>query len=473
MKKSKLITFLKTFSKEELQEFEDFVASPFFNKRKDLINFYHYLKRCAPEFCDEHLEKEQVFAQVFPNEPFQEKKLGYLMSYLCTLIEQFLKIKAFQAHKHLADGQWLNTLVERRLFKYYEQEFRKVSKKLDKIAIKDEDFYFGKYQLHDAAVHYAKVRQFRKHEKNVQMVANYLDNYYWYKKIQLGCNMLLRQRIMGTAYDFHFLDEVIHYLSENGRVKEPIIAIFYIIFKMLKEEQADEYFELLKELIIVHQEGLNQEDLGDIYRYAISFCSQKLKQGKINYAEEALNLYLNGINYDIFIEDGYLSPWTYKNIIKLGLGLKRFEWVEEFIEQYNEKLQPDFRQNAMHFNLADLFYYKKDYEQSLLHLNQIKFTDIFYNLGTKLMLLKIYYELDEEEPLLSLLASFSLFLKRNKQISKNTREMYLNFCTILNRIMRRKKEKIPKIRQTIQESKLLTERRWLMERLKEWERNKK
>ena len=88
------------------------------------------------------------------------------------------------------------------------------------------------------------------------------------------------------------------------------------------------------------------------------------------------------------------------------------------------------------------------------------------------MLLKIYYELKEEEPLLSLLASFSLFLKRNKQISKDAREMYLNFCSILHRILRRKREKIPTIKQAIQESKLLTERRWLMERLLEWENEK-
>ena len=353
MKKSKLIAFLKSFTKEELQDFEDFVTSPFFNKRKDLVALYAYLKKCTPEFSDEEIEKRFVYQQLFPKQIYKEKQLSYLMSYLCALIEEFFKIRSYQKHPYLSDNQWLNTLIERRLFKYYEQEFRKANKKLDKINIKDEDFYFGKYKLHDIAVQYSRVKQFRKHEKNVQLVADYLDNFYWLKKIQLGCNMLARQKIMGTSYDFHFVDEVIVYLNENERIKEPSIAIFHLIFKMLKEEE-DAYFELLKQLIAVHQFQLKHQDLIDVYRYAINFCLQKLKLGKINYAEEALNLYLSGINNDIFIEDGYLSPWTYKNIIKLGLGLRRFEWVEEFIQGYKQKLSPSFRQNAMHFNLADL-----------------------------------------------------------------------------------------------------------------------
>jgi hypothetical protein len=87
-----------------------------------------------------------------------------------------------------------------------------------------------------------------------------------------------------------------------------------------------------------------------------------------------------------------------------------------------------------------------------------------------MMLLKIYYELEEEGALLSLLASFSLFLKRNKQVSKQAREMYLNFCKILQSITRRNIKHLPKIKQKIQEAKLLLERRWLLDQVKALEK---
>jgi 16S rRNA A1518/A1519 N6-dimethyltransferase RsmA/KsgA/DIM1 with predicted DNA glycosylase/AP lyase activity len=79
------------------------------------------------------------------------------------------------------------------------------------------------------------------------------------------------------------------------------------------------------------------------------------------------------------------------------------------------------------------------------------------------LLAKIFYDTDEEESLLSLLASFTIFLKRNKNISNNLKHTYLNFCQILIQILKKQETKIQKISSQIQETKLLTDRKWLLQ----------
>jgi hypothetical protein len=53
--------------------------------------------------------------------------------------------------------------------------------------------------------------------------------------------------------------------------------------------------------------------------------------------------------------------------------------------------------------LAKLFFKKRDYDKAMPLLVQIKYDDILHNLSAKLMLAKMYYELDEINTLENLL----------------------------------------------------------------------
>ena len=150
-------------------------------------------------------------------------------------------------------------------------------------------------------------------------------------------------------------------------------------------------------------------------------------------------------------------------MVKLGFNLKKFNKTEKFIEQYYKKLKPEFQKDALNYNLADLKYRKKEYHSAQEHLLQVEYSDIFYNLGAKSMLIKIYYEQKEEEVLLSNLASFAIFLKRNKKITTEIRHIYLNFVRFINRLLRSKPNKIDTILKDIKETDLLINKNWLIE----------
>ena len=61
MLKSSLLEILRTFSKQELIKFEDFVRSPYFNKKENVVKLFLEIKKYAPEFESENLDKEKVY----------------------------------------------------------------------------------------------------------------------------------------------------------------------------------------------------------------------------------------------------------------------------------------------------------------------------------------------------------------------------------------------------------------------------
>ncbi len=63
---TKLIVFLKTFSKEEINDFEKFISSPYFKKVRDTLPLLKALKKYHPEFDEKKFSEEIVFNKMYP-----------------------------------------------------------------------------------------------------------------------------------------------------------------------------------------------------------------------------------------------------------------------------------------------------------------------------------------------------------------------------------------------------------------------
>ncbi len=50
MQKSKFIDIIKTFSKEELRQFRDFLHSPFHNTNKNVIKIFELIRKFPARF---------------------------------------------------------------------------------------------------------------------------------------------------------------------------------------------------------------------------------------------------------------------------------------------------------------------------------------------------------------------------------------------------------------------------------------
>lgn len=152
-------------------------------------------------------------------------------------------------------------------------------------------------------------------------------------------------------------------------------------------------------------------------------------------------------------EKGRLSQWDYKNIVSLGLRIGKTDWVANFIETQRERIAADYRTNAYAYNSAYFHYATRNYPDALRQLQTVEFSDVFYHLGTKAIQMKIYYEQEETEALLSLFAAFKTFLRRNKGISTYQRRTHLNLVQFVERLDRLR-ERSPRLSRKVFTEKL-------------------
>ena len=465
MHNSKLIGLLSTFSTSELREFKDFVASPFFNKNEELVLFYGYLKKIAPNFPLKKIARENVFAALYKGKKYNEKHLNYLMSFLLKLAEQYIGYSRYKAQGILPEYHILSSSLDRQLDKHYQNVYQKAKKKLDSNPLRDTEYYYQYFLLSQVADRQFGMQKVRRYDANIQEAADKLDLFYLSQKLKYACEMLDREKTLSVKYQQFMLKEITQYLEYLDQEISPGIAIYYQIYLTLTAENGDQHFEKLKTLMGQHTSKFSQFELKEMYLMALNYCIRKVREKDDRYVEEAFTLFKNGIENKLLYENNLLSPWTFKNTIKLGLLLKQFDWTEEFIKKYKDDLDEETRDNALNYNLADLYYYKKDLEKAQDLLQRVEFSDVFYALSSKVMLLKIYFEKQEEEALYSLLASFKVYLRRNKLISNNVRQTYQNFISLLSQIAKGNLRNAAKLREKIINTELLTDRNWLLQLL--------
>lgn len=468
MEKSKLIDLLRSFDQAELRKFNEFIKSPYFNKNEEVIALSDYLVEVAPEFTSNNINKEVVYNSLFPGQALDKKHLGHLMNYLLKLGEQFLAIEKFRTQDQLSTYYTLSQFVERQLDKHYNYLLHKTKQVLANGSVKDGEAYYQHYLTSKAEMDYFTSKRLRKFDPSLQSTSDDLDKFYFFHKLKYCCEMLNRQSIIAADYQLNFIEEVQAHLLQRETI-DPLIEIYLRIYLSTANPDDEIHFEKLIQLIDENAETINQKMMREIYLNAINYCARKIRKGKAEYTEIMLNLYTKGIENRALFDEGILSQWTYTNVVKLALRLKKFEWGEEFINTHSNSLQPRIKEDAKHYNLAELYFHKRDYEQVLTHLNQLHFTDLQYHVGSRLILLKTYCEQNAEEPLLSLLASFTVYLRRNKKISLTAKKTCLNFCNLLNQILRRNPAKWEKIGKEIKETQPLAERPWLLQL---WEQNR-
>ncbi len=461
MEDSKLIELLKTFSTRELREFNEFVQSPFFNKNEELVRFYEHLRSLAPAFASAKVQREAVFKALYPKQKYEDKQLNYLNNFLLKLAEQFIAYGRFKDNELIERYHLLEAYNQRNLDKHYQFIYNQTNKLLDEWPNRNHEFYQLQYLLADISNRHFLKQQIRRYDDRLQLAGDYLDQYYLATKLKYSCEMLDRKMSIAAEYEVRFANVISKLIDDNPQLDTPPIAIYHTILNMLLDMGNADYFKKLVALTEEHKHHFPMVELKDLYSYAINYCIRRVNQGAPEFMEELFNLYLKSLDAGTLMDGGFLSPWAYKNLIGVGLRLKKFDWTEDFIKEYNEKLAPEFRANALHYNLAELHYYKKEHDKALDHLNNVEFSDIYYNLDTKKMMLKIYYELDEVDALLSLLASFKMFLRRTKLISASNKVAYLNFVQALTLLSRKEKRVQPALQRMLNDPEPLGDRAWL------------
>jgi len=309
MDKSRLMEVLKSLSKWEMQRLEKYLASPYHNTRADVAQLYKHIAFALRENVEGALDKKYTYEKLFPNQAYDGVKMRLVMSALLKHVEQFLAIEQYRQD---------NTAESIYLARTYRQ--RKLTKSFHKI-IKAASARQQKKPL------YSTAEQFRRailQEVNYQFLLE--ENRQEAETLRQSCILVMHDRLAKHKHDSLLLNDVLNLIETHPQLLEtPAVFLYYHGYLTLTDKQNSEYFQQLKSGIIRYGTGFPQEELREIYLMAINYCIlQNNKKENLDFLHELLDLYRVGLSQNAFLENGFFSRWTYKNIVTAGLMLEEY-----------------------------------------------------------------------------------------------------------------------------------------------------
>lgn len=467
MIKSRLIEVLKTFSKKDFRECKKWVNSPFHNQRKDVVLLFDYLTDPKHLMDDNLLEKQLVFPSIYPDEAYDDSKMRQVMHFLFRSVEDFL---VYQENEHTGIRKKLSLLKvykEKNLDRSFVKTQKDLENDFHKSHFLNEDYEHDRYVfLREVGDYNSKVK--RTQELNIQRLSDTFDQAFIIEKLKQACLALTYQKVFNKSQEIGFLDKVLEIVEANNLFDNHRIGIQYHLYQILKNGRIENFFTLKKYLAADFPMPI--KEIRESYISAINFCISQINMGNRDFRRELFQLYKNGIAKNIFLENQVLSRWTFKNAITIALNLKEFDWVENFIENYNQYLKEKHRKNFLYFNYAKLHYEKGNHDKALEVIQKYEFSDVLININAKILLTKIFYELSEFNALESLLESMRAYIQRKKELGSQRMAIHKNFIKYTKKLLRvnpYSKAQKEKLKTEIEAAKPLTEKAWLLKQLSE------
>ena len=477
MENGKFFALLGSFTKEEETRFGDFISSPYHNNNKALIAIYAIILSCKNGGGE--IPKEKIYAAYYPGKKFDDVKFNNIIYYLNKLAESFLAVEKMQKDAFLNKMALFSETRHRRLSKATESVKRKLHEELNEMPERDYAWYYKMFQLYGEQNNYLTDIDRMQDNSQIKLKTDNLDIFYFSAKLQDACEMMNRSLILPEAtYDNAVVEKIIGIIEADTDTYEgyPSISVYLCIFRMLSEKNNAAYFSKLIALLGQYGKYFTAAELRDLYNYGRNYCIRQVNSGGIEYMQSLFEINKTMVESGLLTLDNIISEADYKNIVSAGLRIRQFEWVLQFIKKYSDMLPENERINAYSYNLAYYNYESGEYKKATKLLNDVEFSNVFYNLDAKTLLLRIYFDNEEDESFLSLIAAFKNYLKRNKLIQETRYKQYHNLIKFTLKLHNIRKKlplgkgraffkELANIKQQIKETAYIANVNWLLGRV--------
>ena len=139
-----------------------------------------------------------------------------------------------------------------------------------------------------------------------------------------------------------------------------------------------------------------------MYNSAQNYGIRQINAGNTTFLAELFNNYKTLLQTGLIYDGAFLTQADYRNTITAGLRMKEYAWVEAFIHGQKQHLDPRHRNNTFSYNLANFYYQTGAPARAKRLLQSVEFTDVFYGLNARAILVQVYYEDEDDDALLDL-----------------------------------------------------------------------
>lgn len=447
MENTKLITLLRSFSKQEIIKFREFINSPYFNKNKNVSALAEAIMGYYPEFTHTDFTEENIYNKTFGKEKHDYFKLRNVLSDLFSLAISFLKVTSMEKKDIDLEIGILNTLHDRKLDGLYTQREKKVKKQLADLDAKDEDNYLSEYQLERInTAHY----QFNRSSYTFERIQIEFDTFFNYSIIgmlRLYSKQLHNRNHGNIKFNMEMFDNIWSYVKDKVIEDNPSYMIYRQVIKLELSRSEEDY----RELIRLKEKYIGKLPAEELY-YALliqnSYAVYRLKLGDETYYIERFYAFRE-IMKNKFMSVDYIIYPNFITVFTSACMADEYEWAEAFVKSAQNGISPpEEKNNAVTYCKAFLAYRKQDFDNALKLFSKTNFKLYLMKVMVRSYSIRIYYEQGHYEQALSAIDSFRHYLKSEKLMDDGQRESHYEFMRHLTRLIEFKIESLTRKNRT-------------------------
>ncbi len=461
----KLKIIISKFNKQEKSQLELFLNSPFFNSYEKCGQLYAALLPYLSENEDEKPPLKEI-AQACGLRP-GNSSLSVYLSKLLDLVEEFLVQRELRRETATRQCLLMKGLasIECQAMAYDVPKNGRTKPQKQSIQYLLDDFLLKNTQLQTSQNSQSVKQRSHSYDK----VVSSLNAFYLNRILKAYCSKISIKNVYGLG-ETPDESELLLQLSKNIFAGQDPLSQLYHYAVLLTKEASEENFNQLSDLLDKFQNRIERSDLSILYSIALNYCIRQTRSGKSN--QEILFEIINKMvdNHALY-EGQYLSVNRMSNIVAIVCDLKKFDWCETFIKEHYRYVHPDFREDVYTFNMGSVLFNQKKYEAAHEMLIKAEMKDLHYDINRRTILLKTFYELNEELALVNHAESYKAFLRKNKSFQKDNKTGLINFINITQGLFKLKhkfsKSTKETFRKKIEKQTTIFNKKWLLQKLDE------
>lgn len=480
MNKSKSISILKSFSVDEIKKFSFFLESPFFNTNKRVVKLFSELKKYYPEFTSKSIQKENIYKKIFPGKSYNEQVMKNLVSELLRLEKEYLSVEGFLKDPGEKSLKLINEAVTRNL------DFLLSKGAEDINSITRETYSSEKYEY---LLYQAEESKFTKNvlnnrqaeaTANIEKAGEYLTVFFLKVIFRLSINAHINQFSFNLTAENNFPDRILNSIDikklldemETDKINGVLeLKLKYLTLVCINDINDDDSYNSYRKILFSNLTLLGKEEAQRSLHFLESIIAQKINAGRREFYKDLYE------TYKFEIDKGLVNPnpdkitvMKYRNIYLTAIRAGDYSWAEKFIFDFEPKINDDDRHDIFELALAQLNFEKRNFEETLKHLNKVKTDQIFFKVDVRILNLMSLYELGHYENAVSLIDSFRKLLSGNSALTEQYRQKNLNFINSVNALIRLKnsfdENSFIALSDKIKNFELVANKNWLFEKIR-------
>lgn len=450
MHKSKVIEIIRTFSGEELKIFRNYLLSPVHNTNKKVIKLFELVKKYYPEFNSRNINKELIFKKLYPGKKYSDIVMRILISDMLKLAEEFLAYRVY-TEDNIAEKKYLLKELEiRKLDNLIKKHLKETEVLLNREHLINSSYFLNRYELESLKYNILIASDKQDKAGNVlEKQGEYLVDYFLINSLNIMQEMNEFSEVLNQDFSINPAEILIKNLNIDNFFTElkkteykyyPLLEIYYNLYRFSLNNMENERFYKLKNSIFDNFNKFDENERNNLL-LALESCSvTRVRMGIPGSREDLMEVYellISGSAFSIK-KKKFMQANLFRNIFYTAMLLKRTDWAENFVDSYIEFLLPEQRPDMLNYTKAMLFFERNKFDEALVLISKINYTFFVFKYEAKILMIKLYYELNSYEPALSLIDSFSHFLSKNKNVSLVYKEPFMNFLKFTKELIKQR-----------------------------------